>query len=237
MKTKEFIFEIKKPRVKMPKQRDPNWRTLQAKGTSGAGGAHRNEKRAEKQGDVKHKKDLIPTEDQGATEAKRPDRAMPDTDLRVGDRVVADTSKENYPGGHKQRVGIVTRVGQKGVHIRTDDSDEPEWHPYKIVKKQNVAASGNDHRGVVGEQDDWGSMSHRDFKRRELQHELGHETNNVSIDINGKPWKVLQGEAEFPSRALARAEKIAATIKRNAVAKGRKEPKVDVYVTGAPATE
>jgi hypothetical protein len=71
-------------------------------------------------------------------EAKRPDREMPATDLRVGDRVVADTSKENYPGGHKQRIGIVTRVGQKGVHIRTDDSDEPEWHPYKIVKKVSV---------------------------------------------------------------------------------------------------
>jgi len=71
-------------------------------------------------------------------EAKRPDRAMPTTDLRVGDRVIADTSKENYPGGHKQRVGIVTRVGQKGVHIRTDDNDEPEWHPYKIVKKVSV---------------------------------------------------------------------------------------------------
>jgi hypothetical protein len=71
-------------------------------------------------------------------EAKRPDRAMPATDLQVGDRVVADTSKENYPGGHKQRVGIVTRVGQKGVHIKTDDSDDPEWHPYKIVKKASV---------------------------------------------------------------------------------------------------
>jgi hypothetical protein len=73
--------------------------------------------------------------EEGVGEAKRPDREMPATDLRVGDRVVADTSKENYPGGHKQRVGIVTRVGQKGVHIRTDDNDEPEWHPYKIVKK------------------------------------------------------------------------------------------------------
>jgi hypothetical protein len=85
--------------------------------------------------------------------------------------------------------------------------------------------------------DDWGSMSHGEFKRRELDYELGHETNNVSIDINGKPWKVLQGESENPRRALARAEKIAAGIKRNAVAKGRPEPRVDVYVTGAPATE
>ena len=92
-------------------------------------------------------------------------------------------------------------------------------------------------QGVAEGNDDWGSMSHGEFKRRELQHELGHETNNVSIDINGKPWKVLKGESENPRRALARAEKIAATIKRNALAKGRKEPKVDVYVTGAPATE
>jgi hypothetical protein len=94
-------------------------------------------------------------------------------------------------------------------------------------------ASGNADRGVEEVSD----ISRRDFKRQELQHELGHETNNVSIDINGKTWKVLQGESENPRRALARAESIAATIKRNAVAKGRKEPKVDVYVTGAPATE
>jgi hypothetical protein len=69
-------------------------------------------------------------------EAKRPDRPLPKTNLRVGDKVVADTSKEDYPGGHKQRVGVVTRVGEKGVHIKTDDSNEPEWHPHKIVKKQ-----------------------------------------------------------------------------------------------------
>ena len=50
-------------------------------------------------------------------EAKRPDRPLPKTDLKVGDDVVADTSKEDYPGGHKERRGKVTRVGEKGVHI------------------------------------------------------------------------------------------------------------------------
>jgi len=72
-------------------------------------------------------------------EAKRPDRPPPKTDLKVGDDVVADTSKEDYPGGHKERRGKVTRVGEKGVHIKTDDSDEHEWHPYKIVKKQGLS--------------------------------------------------------------------------------------------------
>jgi len=63
------------------------------------------------------------------------DRPMPKTDLRVGDHVVADTSKERYPGGHKSRSGVVTRVGQTGVHIQPDDGGEREYHPYKIVKK------------------------------------------------------------------------------------------------------
>lgn len=67
--------------------------------------------------------------------AEAADRPMPKTDLRVGDHVVADTSKEQYPGGHKSRSGKVTRVGQTGVHIQPDDGGEREYHPYKIVKK------------------------------------------------------------------------------------------------------
>ena len=67
-------------------------------------------------------------------------RAMPKTDLRVGDHVVADTSKEQYPGGHKSRSGVVTRIGQTGVHIAPDDGGEREYHPYKIVKKSQGTA-------------------------------------------------------------------------------------------------
>jgi len=38
-----------------------------------------------------------------------------------------------------------------------------------------------------------GNHEKREFKRAELQHELGHETNNIAIDINGKTWKVVPG--------------------------------------------
>ena len=55
--------------------------------------------------------------------------------LKVGDHITANTSKGEYPGGHKSRAGKVTRVGQTGVHIRPDDGGEVEYHPYKIVKK------------------------------------------------------------------------------------------------------
>jgi hypothetical protein len=62
--------------------------------------------------------------------------APPKTDLKVGDRVVADLRKEkNYPTDQKYVSGFVTRVGEKGVHIDPDGGGEPEWHPYKIVKK------------------------------------------------------------------------------------------------------
>lgn len=70
------------------------------------------------------------------------ERAAPKTDLRVGDHVTADTSKEQYPGGHKSRSGKVTRIGQTGVHIQPDDGGEREYHPYKIVKKSQGVAEG-----------------------------------------------------------------------------------------------
>lgn len=43
------------PKLQMPKQRDPNWKTMQAKGNSGAAGAHRDKKKEQKQGYEKHK--------------------------------------------------------------------------------------------------------------------------------------------------------------------------------------
>lgn len=73
------------------------------------------------------------------------------------------------------------------------------------------------------------------IQRRDRNFGVEQEKNNVAIEINGKVWKVIPGEAENPVRALARGRSMAATIERNAEAKGRKV-KVDVYVTGASAT-
>ena len=57
---------------------------------------------------------------------------------------------------------------------------------------------------AYGDEEDWGSMSKREFKRRELDHELGHEKNNYAVSINGKQWKV------FPNKQ--QAIKAASTI-------------------------
>jgi hypothetical protein len=53
----EGIEEADKMKVQAPKQRDPNWRTMLAKRTSGAGGTHKDKKYDAKIGKEKYKKD------------------------------------------------------------------------------------------------------------------------------------------------------------------------------------
>jgi len=83
-------------KLKISKQRDPNWKTMQSKATSGAGGSHKDRKYAEKKGDVKHKKDKIPMEgwkDTVAGLALGAGVAMGGSSAGAADRV-PDTAKE-----------------------------------------------------------------------------------------------------------------------------------------------
>jgi hypothetical protein len=58
-------------------------------------------------------------------------------------------------------------------------------------------------RGIQNEQnDDWGSMSKRDFKRREMEHELGHETRKTYNKPKGMFfYNVPAGKETDASRA------------------------------------
>ena len=72
-------------------------------------------------------------------------------------------------------------------------------------------------------QSGFGDQGKREFKRRELEHELGHETNNYAVAIDGRTWKV------FASKSHAQA------IARSLQNKGKK---ATVHETGAePTTE
>jgi len=62
----------------------------------------------------------------------------------------------------------------------------------------------------------------RDFKRREMDAELGHEQNNYAGAIDGRTWKVFGDKQQ--------AENIARSLRR----KGKK---AEVYVTGAAVSE
>lgn len=69
-----------------------------------------------------------------------------------------------------------------------------------------------------------GDQGRREFKRQEMEHELGHETNNYAVSINGKQWKV------FATRS--HAEAVAKKIQMKDPSK-----KVGVHETGAPISE
>jgi hypothetical protein len=73
-------------------------------------------------------------------------------------------------------------------------------------------------KGIQNEQ----SSDKRDFKRREMEHELGHETNNHAVMIDGKIWKVFADKRQ--------AENIARSLRN----KGKK---ASVGLTGASVSE
>ena len=91
----------------------------------------------------------------------------------------------------------------------------------KTAKKENIAES---HRDYDDNRTGFSDQSKRDFKRQEMEHELGHETNNYAVAINGKTWKV------FGTRN--HAESIARKIQMKDPSK-----KISVHETGSPVSE
>jgi len=80
-----------------------------------------------------------------------------------------------------------------------------------------------------------GSHEKREFKRAELQHELGHETNNIAIDINGKTWKVVPGKGYADSREeRTHLQHMQTWAEKKSASSGKKW---SVHLTGAPLSE
>jgi hypothetical protein len=78
------------------------------------------------------------------------------------------------------------------------------------------------HRDYDDNRTGFGDREKREFKRREMEHELGHETNNYAVAIDGKTWKVFGSKSH--------AEAVAKSLQN----KGKK---ATVHATGAPVSE
>jgi hypothetical protein len=106
MKAKEFNI----------KKRDPNWQTMQAKGTSGAAGKHKDKKKAAKQGEVKHKKQVT----EGVDELYG---------LRVGDTVTTEFNGQKVQGDvidlfpDDMKVELLLRGPESGRTVVVDVRD------------------------------------------------------------------------------------------------------------------
>lgn len=178
MKAKEFI-PATKPRNFVAKNQQ----------TAGAG-AHKDKRKAEKQGDVKHKKDRVPME--SVVEATG-------NDFRVGQRVMFKSSNgQEIPA-------IVTAVDfdEDAVKIKSADNKplpnaggdietivDPGWKfltPEPRVDPDSIIAVSPSMRKTnerVRDPEDWDEGN-------------TEPPNNFAVYINGKKWKVFQGRGQF----------------------------------------
>ena len=107
-----------------------------------------------------------------------------------------------------------------------DEANPSRYKKYAILDPDEVDEGHRDNRDSY--QRDYDSSiagmdgsSHREFKRQEMEHELGHETNNYAVAIDGRTWKV------FASKNHAQA------VARSLQNKGKK---ATVHETGAEPT-
>jgi hypothetical protein len=139
-----------------------------------------------------------------------------DDELRFGHE---DEFKAAYDAKRKKEKALA-RLSRKGVAEGSDFGEpreiledvlrvlerEVEWPLTDVMDPREVkqllapvVKAVNDKMMSMSEaQDDWGSMSHRAFKRAELQHELGHEDDpdferklrQQQMDKDRGPWYI-----------------------------------------------
>ena len=163
-----------------------------------------------------------------------------------------DATKESFSHAEYDQEGqsvknslLTTLRAVKGLgNMLGDDDNLPEWCQEKISIAENYLVTvwdylqseegmqesrmGNPDTMSSGDYDrhQQNQMDHgrREFKRQEMEHELGHETNNYAVSINGKSWKVFGSRQE--------ANRVS-----NAMERKYPDKKIGVHATGAPVSE
>jgi len=75
-----------------------------------------------------------------------------------------------------------------------------DWGEKTMRLNELFKESGYNHGHADPRAPQLGSDEKRERKHAELQHELGHERNNIAIAINGKTWKVILGRGHADSK-------------------------------------
>jgi hypothetical protein len=133
------------------------------------------------------------------------------------DNESAATLQENFENGAKVTVSstVKDRIGKKYAgRTGTVSGKDGGYILVKFRGGREVEFRASElTKANINETDDWGQMTKQQFKQRELDHELGSETNSVpaaqnkvfNVVINGKVWKKAGTPVEFKSMRHARA--------------------------------
>ncbi len=151
--------------IEPPKPRNPVAKNANAAIGGGAAGAHKDKKKAAKQGDVKHKSKALDM----AEATKKPNATTRHLrDYPVSDKDVAKPVKK--PEKKKPEQGVSEMYGRKSSYYNPMDYERDQQRQMDYDK--------------------------REFKRQELQHELGHEDDpnfernfrQQQMDRDRGPW-------------------------------------------------
>jgi hypothetical protein len=230
MKAKEFIPQSKPRNFVVKNQK-----------TAGAG-AHKDKKRAEKQGDVKHKNKFNYKQDnwsqdferrmkEGVTEGGEYNK------FKVGQRATYKNSQgQEFPV-------IVTAVDfdEDAVKVRSADNKpfpnsggdleivvDPGWKflsPEPRVDPDSIIAVSPNMRKTterIRDPEDWDEGN-------------SEPPNNFAVYINGKKWKVFQGRGQFADdyKEMQHFRQLQNWAQQKSAQSGKKW---EVYKTGEPAT-
>jgi hypothetical protein len=210
MKAKEFTTGIK-PRNFVAKN------AIQ----SGAG-AHKDKKKSEKQGDVKHKKEKIPMESVAEGQSQHSDMSIaqdvyaenPDLDSEDDILKAAFPHVVKMMGGNKKRANYMFNY----------DEDFPGEMigAYKWLQRQAHDVGEDITMERDRDPDDWDEGN-------------TEPPNNFAVYINGKKWKVFAGRGTYADdyREKAHYQQLRAWADKKSAATGKKWT---VSPTGEPAT-
>jgi hypothetical protein len=276
MRAKEF--EIKK--------RDPNWRAMQDIRRSGAGGQHKDKKKAAKQGDVKHKgkisegpenlsigqqmaRDGITyspeKEDEliGLMSQYMKKAGMSSKQIRyylsydedfIPDQL-SDLPKQGLSKGvaeddepdEEYLDKVISDLHKDALGFRPDQEFGREWMSSSFEEKLEIYNNMLRSLNMDEAQDDWGGMSHGEFKRKELQHELGHEDDpdferklrQKQMDKDRGPWYIKIDGKIYKQKGESKSFdwKKGANNYALAILKNRPELKGKIFITKNPADQ
>jgi hypothetical protein len=177
------IMEKKNP-PQPPKQRNPVAKNANAAVGGGAAGKHKDKKKDAKQGVQKHKGQQL---DEYFEREKPTDGEL--LLLMKKYRLAKISGKP-----------LASVMRQSDIHKLIDAEKDGRIEALKY--RDSIEEKQQD-------EDNTGSTDKGEFKRRELEHELGHETRSGEVYIDGKYWKTFDTfkQAQNVARSLERKGK------------------------------
>jgi hypothetical protein len=211
----------------------PAVRNFVAKNAPKAGaGAHKDKKKAEKQGDIKHKKELVPM-DEERTEVKDKDGNV--TSWKDEGEWKKSTAKKDGRGkvtnlSDKAR-RETEKLSKKEKEIAEVAGPEKCWPGHRKVGTQPGTGKNKGKRVNDCEKIEEGRNREDDWDEGNTE-----PPNNFAIYINGKKWKVLAGRGTYADdyKEKAQYRQLQDMCARKSEATGKKWT---VHVTGEPVSE